>query len=801
MKKHIEKVAVLGSGVMGSRIACHFANAGHQVVLLDINPRELNDTEKAKGLKLEDKAVKNRIVNDSLKAALTSNPSPIYRKSFATRITTGNFEDNLNLIANSDWIIEAIIENLDIKKGLYEKVDAVRKPGTIVSSNTSSIPIHLLSEGRSEDFQKNFLGTHFFNPPRYLKLLEIIPTPKTDPELTSYLMEYGDLILGKTTVECKDTPAFIANRIGVYSMMALLHAVKETGMTVEEVDKLTGPVLGRPKSATFRTADVVGLDTFVNVANFLSSTLKEDVKKDIFQLPDFLTKMIENKWLGSKTKQGFYKKVKNADGSSEILVLDLTTLEYKSKSKVNFPVLALTKPVDDLKQRMQMLAADKGKAGDFIRKNFYSLFEYSSNRVPEISDSIYKVDDALRAGFGWELGPFETWDALGLKKTIELMTKEGYKVASWIDDMVKSGAETFYKVENGVKKFYNQQTKKYESIPGTENFTLLDVIRPTKTVWSNSDASIIDLGDGIINLEFHSKMNTMGSGVIQGINQAIDLAEKDFRGLVIANEGSNFTVGANLGLILMYAADQDWDELHMAIKVFQNTVMRARYSSIPVVVAPHNMTLGGGCELTLHADAVVANAESYIGLVEFGAGVIPGGGGTKEFALRASDEFEEGGIELNILKNRFLTIGTAKVSTSAYEAFDIGILVPGRDKVNMNKHRQITEAKAEAIKLAEAGYSKPIPRTDIRVLGKQGLGMIFAGAHTMQAGHYISKHDELISQKMGYVLCGGDLSEPTMVSEQYLLDLEREAFVSLCGEQKTLERMQSLLQTGKPLRN
>ncbi|MFI5163904.1 MAG: 3-hydroxyacyl-CoA dehydrogenase/enoyl-CoA hydratase family protein, partial [Bacteroidia bacterium] len=762
-----------------------------EVLLLDIVPKDA----------AADKKSRNKIVNDALAFALKSNPSPIYKKSFASRITTGNFDDDLKNISSCDWIIEVVIERLDIKKQVFENVEKFRKPGTLITSNTSGIPIHLMDEGRSEDFQKNFCGTHFFNPPRYLKLLEIIPTPKTSPEVLDFLMHYGDLYLGKTTVLCKDTPAFIANRIGVFGIMNLFHLVEKMELTVEEVDKLTGPVLGRPKSATFRTCDVVGLDTLVHVANGLAQGLPNDEAKEFFKLPAYVAKMNESKWFGDKTGQGFYKKVKSPEGKSEILALDLKTLEYKPSQKIKFATLEQTKPIENLKDRLKVLIAGKDKAGDFYRASFFGLFQYISNRIPEISDELYKIDDAMKAGFGWELGPFEYWDALGVKETVAYMEKAGNKPAQWIYDFISSGKNSFYAVENNSRKYYDIPSKSYKAIPGTEEYISLEIIRPTKTVWKNSGATVTDIGDGILNLEWNTKMNSIGGEVIEGINKAIEIAEKDFQGLVISNEGANFSAGANVGMIFMFAVEQEWDELNMAIKLFQNTMMHIRYSGIPVVVAPHNLALGGACEMSMHSDKVVAHAETYIGLVEFGVGLIPGGGGTKEFAVRLSDDLQEGDIELNNFRDRFLTIGQAKVSTSAHEAFDLGYLRKGKDIVVTSYPRLLAEAKAECLEIAKEGYSRPVPRKDIRVLGKQALGLAYLGANSMLSGNYISEHDVKISQKLAHVLCGGELSAPTLVSEQYLLDLEREAFLSLAGEKKTLERIQSILTGGKVLRN
>ena len=799
--RRIKKIAIIGSGIMGSGIACHFANIGVDVLLLDIVPRELNAKEKAKGLTLEDKAVRNRLVNEALTTSLKSKPSPIYHQKFAQRITTGNLEDDIAKVADVDWIMEVVVERLDIKKMVFENLEKHRTPGTLITSNTSGIPIKFMSEGRSDDFQKHFCGTHFFNPARYLQLFEIIPGPKTDPEVLEFLGSYGEQFLGKTAVIAKDTPAFIGNRIGIFSIMSLFHAVKDMDMTVEAVDKLTGPVIGRPKSATFRTVDVVGLDTLVHVANGIAENCKDDERLESFQLPDFINTMVENKWLGSKTGQGFYKKNVSAEGKKEILTLDLNTLEYRSAQKAKFATLELTKTIDNVIDRFKVLVAGKDKAGEFYRKSFTALFGYVSNRIPEITEELYKIDDAMKAGFGWEHGPFQIWDAIGVEKGIELMKAEGLEPAAWVNDMLASGNTSFYTVKNGATCAYDIPKKTQEKIPGQDSFIILDNIRKSNEVFKNSGVVIEDLGDGILNCEFRSKMNTIGGDVLAGLNNAIDLAEKDFAGLVVGNQGANFSVGANIGMIFMMAAEQEYDELNMAIKYFQDTMMRMRYSSIPTVAAPHGMALGGGCELSLHADKIVAAAETYMGLVEFGVGVIPGGGGSKEMALRASDTFQKGDVQLNVLQEHFLTIGMAKVSTSAYEAFDLNLLQKGKDVVVVNKHRQIAVAKQHAKLMAESGYTQHIMRTDVKVLGKQALGMFLVGTDSMPDSNYISEHDMKIANKLAYVMAGGDLSEPTLVSEQYLLDIEREAFLSLCTERKTLERIQHMLTTGKPLRN
>ncbi len=791
MKRSIRKVAVLGSGVMGSRIACHFAGIGVQVLLLDMVAKGAEESTKS--------AERNKLVNDALQAAIKSNPSPVFTKDVVKKITTGNFEDNLKEITNCDWIIEVVVERLDIKQLIYEKVEKFRKPGTLITSNTSGIPIHMMAEGRSDDFKKHFCGSHFFNPPRYLRLLEIIPTPHTDPEVVDFLMQYGDLYLGKTTVLCKDTPAFIANRIGVFSIMSIFHIMNKLGLSIDEVDALTGPIIGRPKSATFRTADVVGIDTLVKVAKGVADNCPNDEARDIFTIPSWLDTVVTNNWLGDKTGQGFFKKIKSAEGK-EILTLNLQTMEYAARVKPKFASLEAAKPVEDLKQRIKMLSAAPDKAGEFYRQFHYSLFSYISHRIPEISDEVYRVDDAMMAGFGWEIGAFESWDTVGVAKTVEAMKAAGYAVATWVDDMIASGATSFYKVEAGKRLYYDVPTKSYKTLPGGDAFLILNN-HSDKLVWKNSACKLYDIGDGVAGFEWSTKMNSIGGEVLEGLNKAISVAEEKFKGLVIGNEGANFSAGANVGMIFMLAIEQEYDELDMAIRMFQNSMMRLRYSSIPVVTAPHGLTLGGGCEMNLHADKVCAAAETYIGLVELGVGLIPGGGGTKEFALRAGDELHEDEPETVTLKNRFFAIATAKVATSAQEGFDMGILRKGHDEVVMNVGRRIAEAKKSVIELYDQGYSMPQPRKDVKVMGRLGLGAMLAGIHGMWRGNYATDHDALVARKLAYVMCGGDLSEQSLVSEQYLLDLEREAFLSLCGEKKTLERIQSVLKSGRPIRN
>jgi 3-hydroxyacyl-CoA dehydrogenase len=785
---------------MGSRIACHFAGVGVQVLLLDIVPQALNEAELAKGLTLNDKQVRNRIVNDAMQATLKSKPSAVYTKAVANNIKTGNIDDDLPKIADYDWVIEVVLERLDIKQKIHGQIEKYRKAGTLVTTNTSGIPIHLVGEGRSEEYQQHFCGAHFFNPPRYLRLLEIIPGPKTSSDVIDFLMDYGDKFLGKTTVLCKDTPAFIANRVGVFGFVAVFKVMQDLGLNVDEIDSLTGTIFGRPKSATFRTGDVVGLDTLVMVAKDLPANAPNDEAKELFKMPPFLETMIANKWLGDKTGQGFYKKTKSPDGKKEILTLNLQTMEYGPKVKTKFGTIEAAKMIDDLPQRLKALYTGGDKAGDFYKQFHHLLFAYISNRIPEISDELYRIDDALKAGFGWEIGAFESWDALGVKKVYEKMTAAGIKVADWVPKMLEKGFTTFYKTESGVRKYYDIPSQSYKAIPGAGKFILLEHL-DEKVVWKNSACKLYDIGDDVVALRWNTKMNSIGGEVLEGVQKSVAIAEEKYKGLILANGGANFSAGANVGLIFMFAAEQEYDELDMAVRQFQATTMRLRYSSIPVVVAPHGLTLGGGCEMCLHADAVQAAAESYIGLVEVGVGIIPGGGGTKEMTLRASDRNVKEDIEVNYLQQLFINVATAKVATSAHEAFDNFVFRPGIDHVSINPDRRIADAKQKVLAMWDRGYTQPIQRTDIKVQGRGGLGGLLAGVHAMWRAKYASDHDKLIAEKLAHVMCGGDLSQPALVSEQYLLDLEREAFLSLCGQKKTLERLQSILTSGKPLRN
>jgi 3-hydroxyacyl-CoA dehydrogenase len=797
MSRRIKKAAVLGSGVMGSGIACHFANIGLEVLLLDILPPNLSDAEKS------NRAARNRMADTALANALKSKPAPLYDKKFTSRIQTGNFEDDMARIKDCDWVIEVVVERLDIKKQIFEQVDRLRKPGSIVSSNTSGIPIHLMLEGRSDDFRRHFLGTHFFNPPRYMRLLEIIPTPDTDPAIVDFLMHYGDVQLGKQTVLCKDTPAFIANRVGVYAMAKIYQLTTELGLSIDEVDKLTGPAIGRPKTGTFRLGDLVGHDTAAKVIMGLKQNCPNDEQAATFEIPKYLQFLLDNNFLGNKSGQGFYKKTreKDANGKDIILALNLDTLEYQPTQKSSLASLGLSKQIDSLAKRLPALVDAPDKGGELLRRSLMGLFAYVSNRVPEISDNLYSIDDAMRAGYAWELGPFEYWDIIGVAKGVELAEAQGEIIAPWVKEMLAAGHTKFYQRQQGRRLYYDSASRSYQPIPGLESFIILNDLRDAAPVHTTSETVLHDIGDGVLCLEFTSMHNTIGEGVLRGINEAIQIAEDgDWKGLVIGNNATNFSVGANLMMIAMLAYQQEFDDLNMAVNLFQQTTMRCRYSSIPVVAATQGYVFGGGCETLMHCDAAVCSAESYIGLVEVGVGLIPGGGGTKEFALRASDAFREGDVFMPTLIDKFKTIAMASVATSAHEAYNYGYLLPGRDAVAPNKDRAIAEAKKKVLELAY-NYVQPIPRNDVYVLGRQGLATLLLAANELRLGNYASDHDIKIAQKIAYVLCGGDLTAPQQVSEQYLLDVEREAFLSLCGEQKTLERIQHMLQTNKPLRN
>lgn len=794
----IKKAAVLGAGVMGAQIAAHLANAGIPCLLLDIAPRELKPEEEAKGLTLESRAVRNRISQAGFDAALKAKPAAFFTADAAALVTVGNFEDDLAALKDCDWVIEAIIENLEIKRSLFERLEKHLHPEAIVSSNTSGIPIAALAEGRGDNFRKRFLGTHFFNPPRYLYLLEIITTPETDPAVTALIDEFCDRTLGKGIVYAKDTPNFIANRIGTFSMLDAIKVMLEGGYTTEEIDALTGPVIGHAKSASFRTLDVVGLDTFAHVARNLYDAIPNDEQRETFKLPDVLAKMVENKMLGSKTGGGFFKKV-----GKDIQTLDLNTFEYRERQKPKFASLDAAKQIDSLEERLRTLVYAKDRAGEFLWRTTSESLLYAANRIPEIADNIVEVDNAMKWGFAHELGVFETWDAIGVEKSVARMKEEGRTVPPAAEKMLAAGNTSFYRTENGVRHYYdfNSGSYKPERIP--EGVLILKSLKDReKVIKKNAGASLIDLGDGVACVEFHSKMNALGQDQIGMIQYAIKEVEKNFEGLVIGNQGENFSAGANIMMILMAAQEGEWDELALAVRQFQNTTMSLRYSAKPVVVAPHHLTLGGGCEMVLHADRAVGAAETYIGLVEVGVGLIPGGGGTKEMAVRAAEiaESAPGADHFEALKHHFELAAMGKVATSAAEAKSWG-LMRRADRIVMNDRRLIEEAKQTVLNLARAGYVQPQPRQDVLVLGEAALTKFKLGVHMLKRAGYISEHDGVIGLKIANVISGGNLTRPTKVSEQYLLDLEREAFVSLCGMKATQERIAHMLKTGKPLRN
>lgn len=795
--RHINQVAVLGSGIMGSGIACHLANTGIKVILLDIVTPGLTDEQS------KSKAFRNKLVQESLHKTIQSKPAPLMSASFASRITCGNFDDDLALLKECDWVIEVVVEKLEIKKLVFDKIEPFLKTDAIVSSNTSGIPIHFMTEGRSESFKKNFLGTHFFNPPRYLRLLEIIPTPHTDPSIVEFLMKFGSKTLGKQTVLCKDTPAFIANRVGVYAMAKIFQLTEELSIPITDADKLTGPVIGRPKTGTFRLGDLVGHDTAAKVIEGIRANCPNDEQAKTFTIPGYFQFLLGNKFYGNKSGQGFYKKTAEKDekGRPVILSLNLKTNEYENPDSKKYPSIELSKQIDSLGQRLKAILKLEDDGAELLRRSFAGLFAYASNRIPEIADNIYSIDDALKAGFAWEAGPFEYWDLIGLDAGLDLIAKYNEKAADWVLEMKKNGIDSFYKTGGGKKSYFNILSKKYEEIPGAQSNIILDNYRDKTPVLENPEMILHDIGDGVLCLEFRSKSNAIGEGILRGLDQAITLAEDDgWKGLVIGNNAPNFTVGANLMMIAMLAYQQEYDELNMAVNLFQQTMMKCRYSSIPVVLSTQGYVFGGGCEMLMHADASAIAAESYIGLVEVGVGLIPGGGGTKEFAVRTSDAFHKSGdVMMPTLIEKFKTIAMATVATSGYEAYDLGYL-NHKDKVILNASQNIYEAKKIALSLSD-GYQKPIQREDIYVLGRGGLATLYIAAESLLLGRYASEHDIKIAKKLAFVMCGGDLTGGQKVSEQYLLDLEREAFLSLCGEAKTLERIQSILTTNKPLRN
>jgi 3-hydroxyacyl-CoA dehydrogenase len=806
MKKRIEKVAVLGAGTMGARIAAHLANAGIPVFLLDIVPTELTPDEKRKGLTVESPAVRNRIVLAGLEAARKSRPAAFFTPETARLVTPGNLEDNLAWCGQVDWIIEAVAENLDIKRKLFERVESVRKPGTIVTSNTSGLPIHLIAEGRSEDFQQHWAGTHFFNPPRYMKLVELIPGPKTLPGVLTTLDEMCDLRLGKGVVIAKDTPNFIANRIGTYAMLNVLKQMQTLDMTIEEVDACTGPAIGQPKSATFRTADIVGLDVLVHVVRNIYDNIPNDESREMWRVPAFVEEMMKRGWLGDKTGSGFYKRVKKA-GDSEILTLDWQKMEYRPRQKAKFGSIEAGKQIEETHERIRALSGPgmdgKGdKANRFLWACLSENCLYAARRVPEIANSVVDVDRAMRWGFAWELGPFEVWDAIGVGRMAEALGREGKQIPPVVNDVLASPKKSFYETEKGSTRYFDIGAKAMKPVPEPAGIIILKSLKDRSgVVQTNSGASLIDLGDGVLCCEFHSKMNSIGGDIGAMIHAGVKRLGSEFDAMVIANQAPNFSVGANLMLLLVTAQEGEWDDIHMAVRQFQGVNMAIKYAPGPVVAAPQGMALGGGCEISLSSARIHAAAEAYIGLVETGVGLIPGGGGTKEMLIRAN-EHAGGGEDLDLfhaLKPIFETIAMAKVSTSGEEARSLGFLRRS-DLIAMNRDRQVADAKATALALVREGYHPPAP-AEIRVLGEEFLAGAKLAIHMLVRGEFASEHDAVVARKLAYILAGGSITAPQTVSEQYILDLEREAFVSLCGERKTQERIAHTLKTGKPLRN
>jgi 3-hydroxyacyl-CoA dehydrogenase len=800
MNYRLKKVAVLGSGVMGSGIACHLANVGMEVMMLDIVTPNLD------GDQLKDKVQRNKLVNTALQKTIKSKPAPLYHKSFTSRIQTGNFEDDFEKIAEADWIIEVVVENLKIKKQIFNKVDEYRKDGSLVSSNTSSIPIHLLAEGCSSDFKSCFCGTHFFNPARYLRLLEVIPIVETQTEVVNFFMEFGKVTLGKQTVLCKDTPAFIGNRIGVMSGSEMTLLTEKYQFRIEEVDAMTGSLIARPNTATFRLQDLVGLDTGDNVSRFVADNVENDdyiEKLKERAQPKFMNFLLENKFLGNKTGKGFYEKtnLKDEKGKTIINALNLKTLTYESAIRPKMEVVKTAKGMELMNKRLQYLVEGETKEQQFFAEYFGQLFGYSAARVPEISDQYYPVDDAMRTGYFWDYGPFEYWDLIGFDLGIQLIEKVGAILPDWINEMRTAGNTQFYKFEAGQKKYYNIESNKYEAVPGTEAFIILDSFRAQTPLIKNSESVVHDIGDGVLCFEFTGKSNSIGEGVGRALLETIALAEAGhWKGLVIGNNAKQFSVGANLMNIGMFAMQKQFDVLEQFVDNFQQINMKIRTSKIPVVVATQGYVFGGGCEIAMHCDAGIYAAESYIGLVEVGVGLLPGGGGTKEFALRASDDFFEGDVQSPTLINYFKSIATAAVSTSAHEAFGLKYLRHERDEVCVNTPMNIGLAKDKVLELSK-NYIPPSTRKDINVLGRAGMGILYSAINEFRMGEYMSDYDVEIARKIAYVICGGDLTSPQQVTEQYLLDIEREGFMSLLGNQKTLDRIQYLLMNNKPLRN
>jgi 3-hydroxyacyl-CoA dehydrogenase len=810
MKSVIKRCGVIGAGVMGATIAAQLANVGMETVLLDIVPPELTDEDKKKGLTEDSKAFRNKLSNRGVDIALKAKPASFYVPEGATLITVGNVEDDFGLLRDVDWIIEAVLERIEVKQQVFGRLETVLRPGTIVSSNTSGIPAGDMCAGRSEDFRKHFAITHFFNPPRYMKLLEIVSGPDTLPEVIELLAGTCERVLGKGIVYAKDTPNFVANRIGTYSLLRVIRTMMEMGLSVEAVDSLTGPVIGHPKSASFRTADLVGLDTLVHVAENVYEGAPDDEKREIFAPPELITAMIERNLLGEKSGGGFYKKSKDSEGRKEILSLDYTTMDYGPQEKVKFPSLEAAKNIPGTASKIKSLYYADDRAGEFTFRTMSETMIYSASRIQEIADDIVNIDNALRWGFAWKMGPFEAWDVLGVRKSTTKMREAGFEIPAWVQEMLESGNESFYKHEAGTLYFYDLTSREYREVPVKPGIILLPSLKDRqKKVDGNKGASLIDIGDGVACLEFHTKMNAMGDDIIGMVIKSADIVASDFEGLVIANHADNFSVGANLPLILFTAQEEEWDELDWMIKTFQDSFMKLKYLDKPVVAAPAGMALGGGCEICMAADRVRFAAETYMGVVEAGVGLIPAGGGTKELLIRNTEhlfEVQRGGlypkqIELMpFVARAFETIAMAKVSTSGPEAIKLGYLRP-TDKMTVNRDYLIEDAKKTVLAMNMEGYTPPRPLEEIRVAGENTFAMVKLGLWSMHESGYITEHDVTVSEKIGYVLCGGNVLADTKVSEQYLLDLEREAFLSLCGHPMTQARIQHMLNTGKPLRN
>ncbi len=788
---NIGKAAVLGAGTMGAAIAAHLSNAGIPTLLLDIAPREADAKDK------------NSIVKSLWEAAKKLKPAPFMLAENAGLITLGNFSEDMPKLKDCDFVIEAVVERLDIKHSIFAEVEKHRKVGSIIASNTSGIPISSIAEPFSDEFKKHFVGLHFFNPPRYMKLVEVIPTADTDGEVACSLSGFLDVRLGKGVVPAKDRPNFIANRVGVYSIMAVLDEMIKQGFTPTEVDQMTGKAIGHASSATFRTSDLVGLDVTAHVVSNLYPAIPEDEDRDTFKIPQVMQTLLDKKILGDKTNGGFFKKSKDETGKRVILELDLATFEYKPQVKTKFASIDAGKAIEDIPTRVKQLVWGEDKVGQFLWKTTARISAYAANRIPEIADTIVEIDNAIKWGFGWEIGVFETWDAIGVAESVERMKAEGMKVPENVQKMLDSGATSFYKYENGTTSFFDFATNTYKQIADKQGVIVLKSVKDRiGVIKSNKGASLIDIGDGVACLEFHSKMNSIGSDTMQMLKFAVDEVEKNHVGLVIGNQGGNFSAGANIMMILLAAQEEEWDDINMMIHAFQQANMRLRYSAKPVVAAPYGLSLGGGCEIPLHCDKVRAAGETYMGLVEVGVGLLPGGGGTKEMTLRAMDLAKKtpDADPLVFLKKTFEMLGMGKVATSAQEAKSWGFLRDS-DAISMNGDRLIADAKQEVLNLAASGYVQPVQRTDIYAMGEAGMAAFKIALSQMQRGGFASEHDVLIGKKIAKILCGGEMNHASYVSEQYLLDLEREGFLSLCGERKTQERIAAMLKTGKPLRN